>query len=87
MPLLVCSSHPICRGSSQARNSHPSEDSKNPMRIKPGVDLRGIQPEMTIAMSVAKEVYYGMGGTAWIKDFTLTSALDGTHSVGSLHYV
>lgn len=51
------------------------------MQLKPGVNLAGIQPQMTIALQVADEVYTAHGHV-----LTVTSANDSQHMVGSLHY-
>lgn len=50
------------------------------MRIKHGVKLGGITPEMAAIFCVVTETLREYGPT------TLTSALDGEHSDGSLHY-
>ena len=52
-----------------------------PMQIKPGVRLLGLQPQMTVALSVAESVYARYGA-----ECVLTSAVDGNHSRASLHY-
>lgn len=48
--------------------------------IKQGVDIRGLKPEMVIAYVIACNVYNKYSALC-----TITSALDGVHSVGSLH--
>jgi hypothetical protein len=50
--------------------------------IKPGVDLSGLRPEMLVALQVASEVFAQEGHRC-----TVTSARDGKHNAGSLHYV
>lgn len=49
------------------------------MRIKSGVKLAGVRPEIVIAMHVVDSV---MGGK-----LVITSVVDGVHGVNSLHYV
>lgn len=50
------------------------------IRIKEGVNLAGLRPEMLLAINAAE----GVWGKAPV---TVTSALDGKHGRGSLHYV
>jgi hypothetical protein len=52
------------------------------LRIKHGVDLNGLRPEMTLALQIAAEAYKQAGFDCWV-----TSAHEGVHSPGSLHYV
>jgi hypothetical protein len=54
------------------------------IRIKDGVDLAGLAPEMVVALIVADQVYEQHNST-W--DVTITSARDSRHSAGSKHYV
>ncbi len=49
--------------------------------IKPGVDVRGIQPEILLARIIAGEIFARYGVACII-----TSALDGKHSKNSKHY-
>jgi hypothetical protein len=49
--------------------------------LKPGVRIRGLQPEMLLALFVAEHEYSANG-----RALVLTSALDGVHSAKSLHY-
>lgn len=49
--------------------------------LKPGVDVRGIQPEILLAVQIAESIYRHHG-----YDFTVTSFVDGRHSANSLHY-
>jgi hypothetical protein len=51
--------------------------------IKPGVDLRGIKPQMAIAYSIAQAIYHRHSGQSAC---VITSASDGTHGPNSLHY-
>lgn len=53
------------------------------MSIKPGVDLRGLQPQMAIAYTIACEIYARHGSTGMC---VITSASDGVHGPNSLHY-
>lgn len=53
------------------------------IQIKHDVDLRGIQPQMAIAIAIAASVYAARGGGS---DLMITSGVEGTHMVGSLHY-
>lgn len=50
------------------------------MKIKSGVDIKGIQPEIVVGLIVSNDVY--RSATA---EFRLTSALEGVHMVGSKH--
>jgi hypothetical protein len=49
--------------------------------LKHGTDIRGIQPEALLALQVAHGVYQ-----EYARDVVITSALDGEHKQGSLHY-
>ncbi len=51
------------------------------MRLKPGVRVLGIKPEILIAMNITDSIMqkHGVG-------FVVTSAVDGQHSPGSKHY-
>lgn len=51
------------------------------LRIKRGVRLEGLQPQMTVALQVAEGLYRKYG-----EDCVVTSGTDGRHSVGSLHH-
>ena len=50
--------------------------------IKHGVDLRGIQPQMAVAYSIAASVYSMKAGARCV----ITSCSDGRHGPNSLHY-
>lgn len=50
------------------------------MKLKPGVKLAGLSPQMALAAVIVQSVY----GSA---SCTITSANDGKHSEKSLHYV
>ena len=51
------------------------------IKLKQGVTLNGIQPEMVAAMAIVASVY------SWLDyDCIPTSCTDGEHSAGSLHY-
>jgi len=50
--------------------------------IKPGVDLRGLQPQMAVAYTICSTIYARYGTRC-----VITSGSDGTHGPNSLHYV
>ena len=50
--------------------------------IKQGVDISGLQPEMVLAYVIAQKVYADFEAGC-----VITSAKDGKHGRGSLHYV
>jgi hypothetical protein len=52
------------------------------LRLKKGVSLNGVQPEMSVGLSIVVNTYHRLG-----HDCTVTSCTDGVHSSGSLHYV
>lgn len=52
------------------------------MIIKEGVSLAGIQPTIVLALLVTEQVFLNRGEL-----LVVTSALDGVHMRGSLHYV
>ena len=52
------------------------------IRFKRGVKLRGMSPQIGIAINVADGVYGDLG-----YETVVTSVCDGKHSPGSLHYV
>ncbi len=52
------------------------------MIIKKGVKIAGLRPEMLVAIIVIDYIYLKFN-----RELVITSALDGVHSVGSLHYV
>ena len=51
------------------------------MKIKDGVIMAGLQLPMRIVLKRADVLYKKYG-----QELTVTAALDGTHSAGSLHY-
>lgn len=51
------------------------------MKIKPGVRILGLRPEMLLAVIAAEGLYRELGVEA-----VITSGIDGTHSKGSKHY-
>tara|TARA_R110002074_G_scaffold6353_1_gene29275 strand:+ start:824 stop:1141 length:318 start_codon:yes stop_codon:yes gene_type:complete len=53
------------------------------IKIKRGVKINGLKPEMVMGL-VVTEGYFNDNG---LSDVTVTSAVDGTHGIGSLHYV
>ena len=52
------------------------------LRLKPGVRLHGIEPQMILAMYIAAECCRELG-----TDCTVTSVVEGKHGAKSLHYV
>lgn len=54
------------------------------MFIKSGVRIYGIQPEVVLALFIARGVYEAFGES---DRCVITSVADGKHSRGSLHYV
>jgi hypothetical protein len=50
--------------------------------LKPGVDLRGLQPQLAIAYTIATFVYSMKAGQRCV----ITSCSDGKHGPNSLHY-
>lgn len=51
------------------------------MKLKDGVILAGLKLEMRIALLMAEDIWASLG-----QELVVTSALDGVHSAGSLHY-
>ena len=49
------------------------------MRLKPGVRILGVKPEILLAMMVAERAYLP-------DEMTITSVMEGTHKRGSDHY-
>lgn len=52
------------------------------MKIKPGVIVDGIHPQMLRASAIVDEIYKEFGQ----HDVTMTSCKDGKHKADSLHY-
>lgn len=52
------------------------------LRLKPGVRIHGLRPEVVLAL----QVLVGSFGKAGGYDVTVTAGIDGAHSPGSLHY-
>lgn len=50
------------------------------MKLKPGVDIRGIKPELVLAMILCEPIVYKHA------EFVVTACLDGKHMQGSKHY-
>ena len=50
------------------------------MKLKPGVDIRGIKPEIIVGMMVCNSIVPGQA------EFVVTAGLDGKHMAGSKHY-
>jgi len=51
------------------------------MQIKSGVNMAGLDIRMRPALIAAEKIWKDLG-----QELVVTSALDGTHSAGSLHY-
>lgn len=51
------------------------------LKVKQGVKLSGLKPEILIAVIISDDVFAKHN-----KDCIITSALDGNHMLGSLHY-
>jgi hypothetical protein len=51
------------------------------MRLKLGVSLKGLQPQMVIAAIVVNDIFWSLG-----LECVITSANDGKHSEESWHY-
>jgi hypothetical protein len=51
------------------------------VKLKPKVSVAGLRPEMLVALMAAQEVYRELG-----QPLVVTSAVDGRHSITSLHY-
>lgn len=51
------------------------------MKLKPGVTVTGLRPELLLALTIADRIYQNHG-----HDLVVTSLLDGRHSWTSLHY-
>lgn len=51
------------------------------MKIKEGVKVTGLRPELLLALMVAKDVWQAEG-----QELVITSVIDGKHSATSLHY-
>lgn len=52
------------------------------MRLKPGVSLKGLTPQMALAAVIVRDVYFQKDPAC---SCTITSANDGKHGEGSLH--
>lgn len=52
------------------------------MKIKKGVKLNGLNPIMTLALLIVKDVY-----ASFNVELVITSATDGKHSNASFHYI
>ena len=51
------------------------------MKLKPGVRVYGIRPELVLALQAAERVWMAYGS-----ELVVTSVSDGKHSRGSKHY-
>ena len=58
-----------------------SDRREHKMKLKEGVIMAGIQPVMRKALKEADRIWTQFG-----EELVITSALDGEHSAGSLHY-
>lgn len=52
------------------------------LKIKEGVSVRGIRPEIMLAITIIQDIFRELN-----VDCVITSAVDGQHSINSLHYV
>jgi len=52
------------------------------MKIKHGVRINGVSPEIAVAMQISDDVFKELG----YKGMTVTSICDGKHMEGSKHY-
>jgi hypothetical protein len=52
------------------------------MKIKEGVDLRGVKPETVVLMLIVDRVFVRLAAT----ESVVTSVMDGEHMKGSKHY-
>lgn len=53
------------------------------MKLKPGVRVQGIRPELVLAIVIADGIWQAHTSV----EMVVTSVMDGTHGRGSLHYV
>ena len=53
------------------------------IRIKEGVDIAGLRPEILLVLPVAESILKEM---SWSVNIVITSGRDGKHSIGSFHY-
>jgi hypothetical protein len=53
-----------------------------PIRIKPGVRLRGMGPQVALAITIAAPIWEKHGA----QELWVTSVTDGVHSNGSYHH-
>lgn len=53
------------------------------LRLKKSTDIRGMRPELVLAMHIADQVWVEHGSEQCV----VTSVTDGSHSRNSLHYV
>lgn len=61
-----------------AQNGH---ERGNGLRLKQGVRIHGIRPELLLALQISESVY-----REFDTELIVTSVIDGKHSAGSLHY-
>jgi hypothetical protein len=53
------------------------------LRIKEGVKIRGVQPELMLAVQIINDIYKSYNNSECV----ITSAREGQHMTKSLHYV
>lgn len=70
----------LCSGLAQPVADAGNGEFELMIRIKAGVDARGIQPEINLAITIAGGIYKEYG-----YDTTITSLKDGKHGEHSLH--
>jgi len=51
------------------------------MKIKKGIKINGLKPEMLLGIFIAKSIY-----DKWDKELVITEITGGKHSFASLHY-
>lgn len=54
-----------------------------PLKIKPGVRVRMLEPQILLALQIALPLWEERGAT----ELVVTSCNDGTHSIGSKHWI
>ena len=52
------------------------------MKVKPGVSLKHLKPQMLVALTAAELIWWGRG-----EELVITSGSDGIHAEHSLHYL
>lgn len=64
------------------RSSTPAKLGDTEVKLKPGVSVNGLRPEMVLAAGVVEGIFLAGG-----YEVVITSGTDGNHSRGSRHYV